>query len=217
MKLQLHIPRQAVQQALAKAEKQARYAAAVALTRVAYQGQRETPDYLDKALDRPTPFTKRGVYVERATPAKLEAVVGFKPVQAQYLRLQEEGGIRPPKARSIALPTAIKLNQFGSIGISELRRLYERAKRGRKATASLKRKLGVSTRVELFVGEPGHGLPPGIYKRVPKALVPLVVFRREPVRYRPRMGWKRWAMSQARDRVAGEFARTFAQAMASAR
>lgn len=207
-------------QFIAQLKRQARqeqFALALALTRTAQIVRDETPDYLDQALDRPTPFSKRGVFVQRATTQKLEAVVGFKDAQAAYLELQEEGGTRQPKRRAVVLPARIKLNQYGNIPRAELRRLYDRAKNDKRATPALKKRLGISSKVDLFVGDPGEGLPPGIYKRLPDALVPLVVFHEGPVRYRPRMGWRRWALRLAGERIAGEWLKARAQAQATAR
>ena len=203
---------------LASVGKQERYAMAVALTRTAQAVRDETPARLDRTLDRPTPFTKRGVYVQRATAQKLEAVVGFMDAQAAYLRYQEEGGRRAPARRVIVLPSRIKLDAYGSIPRAEFMRLYLRAKSDKRATRALSRRLGISSKVDLFIGDPGEGRPSGIWQRVAAGhLVPIVVFREAAVRYKPRLGWVDWGLKQARARIATEYRRALQAALATAR
>lgn len=177
--------------------KQLEFATALALTRTAQVVSRESPAFLERQLDRPTPFTKRGLYVKPARRGDLVAIVGYKDVQAQYLSLQEQGGARAPRRRTIVLPSNVARDQYGNVPPLQLRRLYERAKGDKRATKALGKRLGISNKVDLFVGEPGEGFPPGIYKRVTGGLVPIVVFREQAVRYRPRLGWTPWATRRA--------------------
>lgn len=217
MKLSIDVNAADASAVLKAVVKQAQFAAVVALTRAAQEVRTQTPGYLDRVLDRPTPFTKRGVYVQRATLSNPVAEVGVMDRQAAYLRYQEQGGDRPPARRVIVLPSDIRRDQYGSIPRLQLRRLYDAAKANRRATAAIRRRLGVSRKVDLFVGEPGNGFPPGIYKRVPAGLVPLVVFRDQPVRYRPRMAWVQWASRLAQDGISGHFETAIAGALGSAR
>ena len=103
--------------------KQVNFAAAVALTRTAQDVQRAIPAALEKALDNPTEFTKRGTYIRSARRDRLESEVGFRPVQARYMALQIEGGTVQPKAAGIKLPGNIQLNAFGNIPRGTIARL----------------------------------------------------------------------------------------------
>lgn len=59
-------------------DKQLRFAAAVALTRVAKASQAATYDTMRSVFDRPTPFALRSIKVTPATKAKLEARVALR-------------------------------------------------------------------------------------------------------------------------------------------
>ncbi len=103
--------------------KQLPFAAAQALTRTAQIGRDEVVRGMPAAFDRPTPFTTRGITIISARKTRLEARVLVKDVQAEYLRLQEAGGMRQPKKRAIITPRAVKLNQYGNIPQRGLARL----------------------------------------------------------------------------------------------
>lgn len=217
MKLSIDVKAEHVSAVMKSIVKQAQFAAVVALTRAAQDVREQTPGYLERVLDRPTPFTKRGVYTRRATLSNPVAEVGVMDKQAAYLAYQEQGGRRPPARRVIVLPSDIKRDQYGSIPRLQLRRLYDAARANKRATAAIKRRLGVSRKVDLFIGEPGNGFPPGIYKRVPGGLVPLVVFRSAPVEYRPRMAWAQWAAGAAQDKIGKHFEDALAGALEGVR
>ena len=88
---------------IAGMQKQVKFAAAVALTRTARAVKDAMPDVMNRELDRPTPFTTRGLFVTPARKDKLQAVVGFMERQAAYLKYQIAGGTRTPTARGIKL------------------------------------------------------------------------------------------------------------------
>lgn len=101
---------------IARELKQTRFAAAVALTRTAYQTSQELKDEAEKDLDDPTPFTKRGFRYRKANKKTLEAAVYIAPIQSDYLRWAIVGGRRRARARSgEAIPVNIRLNRFGNI------------------------------------------------------------------------------------------------------
>lgn len=58
--------------------KHIRFGQAVALTRTAQDGRDAEVAEIDRAIDRPTPYTRNAVYVTRATPARPEASFGLK-------------------------------------------------------------------------------------------------------------------------------------------
>ena len=58
--------------------KQIPFATSKALNNVAFDVRRSLQDGLETHLDRPTPYTKRGVQVEKSTKKKLIAEVGFR-------------------------------------------------------------------------------------------------------------------------------------------
>ena len=78
---------------------------------------------LDVRLDRPTPFTKRGLAIKRSTKRRLAGSVFFKPIQSQYLRRLEEGGTRRPKKQAIPVPVRQRVNKYGNMSKGAIQRL----------------------------------------------------------------------------------------------
>lgn len=97
------------------ATKQIPYAAMNTLNTVAFGVRDEEVKALDKHLDRPTPFTKRGYEVVKASRGRLIASVRARQIQAAYLKYQVEGGSRGPKRQAIVLPRAIGVNAYGNM------------------------------------------------------------------------------------------------------
>lgn len=210
---------------LANQQKQVAFAAAKALTQTAKAVQKQIPAFLDKGLDRPTPFTKSGTYLQAARKDKLEAVVGFKDRQASYLKWQVEGGVRSPSKKALRLPSAVQLNQYGNLPNGIIRQLIAVARKESGLAKRTSRRIKVSHQLELFYGDPkdvgNHKFPPGIYKIVKTAsgsqLVPLIVFPQTTAKYKPRLNLEQFA----RPIVAREFDPAFRvalrQALATAR
>lgn len=86
-------------------QKQATYAAAVALTRTAVRGKGDVQDEIQRVFDRPTRWAVQGVMVAPATKAKLESKVWLKDGELssvgipadKFLRAQIFGGKRAHK------------------------------------------------------------------------------------------------------------------------
>lgn len=111
-------------------KKQARFAAAVALTRTAKIAADAEKKEAAKDLDSPTPFTLRGFRFSKATKANLQSSVYIMPIQSQYLAWQIEGGRRQKRARvGEALPVNVAINKYGNIvgrGTGKLKKLISR-------------------------------------------------------------------------------------------
>jgi hypothetical protein len=96
--------------------KQIPFAAAKALTDTAWDAQRAVTRQIPQKLDRPTKFTRGAIGVKRATKRKLISEVFVKPVQAEYLKWQIDGGVRRISGVGTGVPTKNKkLNKFGNI------------------------------------------------------------------------------------------------------
>lgn len=210
--------------------KQVRYAAAVALTRTAGEVKKAMPAVMERELDRPTQFTKGGMFVTRATAATLAATVGFMDRQAGYLKYQIAGGTRTPGRRGIKLPGNIELNTFGNIPKGTIDKLKSAAQNG-QLSGAIKRRLGVARNrrkgaapIQLFFGKPtGRGwekAPVGIWRRVPGEpgkLIPVILFEDTPARYKPRFNFRRAAEDIVRREWDRQFSLAFAEAMRTAR
>lgn len=216
---------------LAGMGRQLAYAASRALNAAARKVADAMPAEIEQSIDRPTPFTKRGVRVLRyANKANLEATVGFMDAQARYMRWQIEGGTRQPGARGIKLPGNITLNTFGNIPKGVIDQLKAAANGGglsntiaRRLQAGGNRRKGAAP-VELFLGQPrGKGwqnAPMGIWRRVegnPGKLVPVVVFEKKAAHYKPRFDFRKKAEAVVDRHWQAEFDAALAEAMRTAR
>lgn len=214
--------------------KQVRFAAAVALTKTAQDVRGEVPAALERALDNPTDFTKRGTYLIAARRDKLEATVGFKDRQARYMALQIAGGVRKPGPGGIKLPGEIQLNAFGNIPRGLIAKLKAAAKDGTLGKA-VSRRLGAqgdrrkgAAPIQLFYGQPrGAGwkdAPVGIWRRIPPAtpggkgkLIPVIVFENTPAVYRAKFDMADVATRTAAKRFGFHFNAAFSTAIKTAR
>ena len=201
---------------------QYRFAVAKALTDTVKAVQAVLPGEMTRVLDRPSAFTRNGVFVKPARKDVLRATVGFKPKQAAYLSWQVEGGMREPDRVALRLPSVVALNESGNIPSGLIRQLIARAKAGRRATKRQAGRFGVSQDLDLFYGEPGDGRPAGIYKRVVISatrhqLVPIVVFPKREARYRVRLDFYGYASLIVERSIATRLAGAWAFAKISAR
>ena len=174
---------------LARFDKQAKFATAVALTRTAFDMQSAIKATMQAQLDRPTRFTLNSTFVRRATRANLQAAVDFRTFAAKgtpawkYLRPLVRGGGRRQKRFERALSVRLgipnlfavpsksaRLNQFGNLSagtivqiLSQVGALSESGFAGNE-TARSRRRAGAN-RTRYFVGRPG-GRALGVYERV---------------------------------------------------
>jgi hypothetical protein len=107
-------------------KKQVPFATAKALTETAREIQREMPKQVEKDLDQPIGFTKRGFYVVSAKKSDLKAIVGIKDIQAGYLGLQVSGGTARPRKRALLSPAGVNLNKYGNMARNKVKQLLAR-------------------------------------------------------------------------------------------
>jgi hypothetical protein len=175
----------------ARMHPQFRFACAKALTDTVRMVQGAMPAELESALDRPTQFTKAGFFIQPARKDNLQAAVGVKDRQAQYMAYQVKGGRRAPTKTALRLPSVVDLNESGNLPANAIKQLVARARAGKRTTKRQAARLKVSSAVDLFYGEPGDGRPAGIYKRVvisPERhqLIPIIVFPKQAASYERR-------------------------------
>ena len=217
---------------IAGAGRQVAYAASRALNATAKKIVEAMPGEMDQDLDRPTPFTRRGVRVLKyANKSTLTAVVGFAPIQAKYMGLQVTGGERRPGPRGIKLPGNITLNSYGNIPKGVIDSLKRAAGGQLNLGSTVERRLGVAgdrrkgaAPVQLFYGIPrGKGwekAPLGIWRRIPGKpgkLVPIVVFPNATARYRKRFDLHGKSVRIVEREWDRQFAAALADAMRTAR
>lgn len=225
MKISVQTNRTQLAAALRGQQKQVDFAVAQALTKTAKAVKESLPAALDEVFDRPTPFTKRGTYLKIATRDNLVAEVGFRDIQAKYLKLQAEGGTYAPGEAGIRLPGNIQLNTFGNIPRGMIAKLKAAAENGQLSAAIAKRLNVQGNRrkgaapLQLFFGVPrGRGwedAPLGIWRRVPGAaggpgkLVPVIVFEDTPAKFKRRLDME----AIARPVVARDFQKNLNEAV----
>lgn len=226
---------EAVRRQFINMEKQVRFAAAVALTKTAKDVQAAVPAALDRALDNPTDFTRRGTFVLMASKNDLAATIGFKDRQAKYMGLQIGGGVRQAGNGGIKLPGEIQLNAFGNIPRGIIAKLKAAAKDGSLGKAVSKR-LGADAKdrrkgaapIQLFYGIPQgpnwKNAPMGIWRRIPPStpggkgkLIPVIVFEKTAAVYKARFDFAGLAKGIAASKFGGHFSESFQRAIATAR
>lgn len=105
--------------------KQIPFATSQAINDTAFDVRKEHQKQLPNYIDRPTPFTKRGVKVKKSNKRDLVGVVYFDKIQAKYMKLQIKGGTRRPDNKVLLVPTAAtKLNQYGNISKAVRNRMF---------------------------------------------------------------------------------------------
>jgi len=198
------------------AKSQLPFAVALAINEVAGQIAKDEQSGLDRDLDRPAPYTKRGLFVARASKRKLTGVVGFKNVQAEYLALQAEGGTRRAKRRAVVVPVNQRLNKYGNMPKGALKRalarpdtfsgkvggvagIWQRPKRSARRTKA---------------GGAGAGRVGATGAR--KGLKLLIAYH-DAVRYKPRLKFGPRAHATARRDIGPAIARQLARAVKTAR
>lgn len=200
MKFSINVKKNSFRESLnKKAKKQIPFAAASALNSTAFKIRRDEQRAMDKHLDRPTPFTKRGVRVRKATKRNLIAYVYIAEIQAGYLKYAVHGGRRKPNKRAIPLPVGQRVNKYGNMPKSAIKRLMANDK--------------------VFSGRP-VGRSPGIYKRMgtkKKPRLRMMVSYQPRATYQERYPFYDVAERRTRRTFRLEYKRAFTRAMRTAR
>ena len=170
------------------------FATAKALTQTAKAVQTKLTAEIERAFDRPTPFTKKAIGIKAARKDTLTAEVFVRDIQAKYLKLQIEGGTRRPIKRALLLPANVALNQYGNMPRNLVKRL-----RGRKDVFSA-----------TINGTPG------LWQRVGRS-VRLLVGYEPQAQYQRRFDFYGIGQREAERRLPANFARALADALRTAR
>ncbi len=173
------------------------FAASVALNNTAGDVHKNETRRLSKVFDRPTPFTRKAYAIRRSTKRRLEARVFVKPIQARYLKKQEEGGTRQAPRRAIVVPQKVRVNKYGNLPKGAVKRNLANPK--------------------VFSGKPnGSARGAGIYKRQGKKLVKLMSYIPR-ARYEARLSFRRSAAKTAGHRFPVHLERALIKAFATRR
>jgi len=167
---------------------------------------------IERAFDRPAPYTKGGTFVARGNRRNPTATVGLidKPKRAnrapvKYLRAQLDGGHRRMAGYEVALrgigalpngwratpADGIKLDSYGNMNRKELREIIGALKSGFRIAAGRGKRAYMKG---YFVALPGQRrtahLRPGVWRSAERngssAIQPVLIFV-ESATYRPRL------------------------------
>lgn len=179
------------------ARRQLPFATSVALNGTAVTIERNSAPDLERRLDRPTPFTRRGLLVLRSSKARPWADVLIRDAQARYLVWAERGGERGPKRRAIPVPVNLRRNACGNM-----------------ARGAVKR---AANRRDVFAPGPASSLAPGLYQRLKGGALSLLVALEPRARYTPHLAFEANAEKTARALFPIALERALRRAFASAR
>lgn len=181
------------------------FACALALTRTAQDGQRAVYSEMDSQWDRPTPFSKRSLYVTPAKKTQLAAAVEIKdqfPAKSsatpdQTYRHQYEGGPRIRKGLERYLTQAglisarewmapgdgAKLDAYGNVSRGQLAQIMSQLRLGLDPaswkTNSTRSKRHRKKSGEMFWSR-GGTLARGIWMRDGRSAKPIMIVVSEP-------------------------------------
>ena len=202
------------------------FAVSNTLNAIAFEGRKHVQSQLKAKLDQPTPYTLRGVQVEKAHKKKaLVAKIGFagqgfgkmqgENLPANYMKYQIAGGIRHPRKRTIMVPTKHqKTNKFGNLARTKYQSL-------------------IADKARYFAGVPTEGskggrkprLGPeasGVWKRLgPKGKrrknIQMMIAFEPQAHYKPRFPFPAIVARHVKRTFQNEFGKAFQKAMKSAR
>ena len=178
------------------------FATALALTKTAQSAQKRIRRELPERFTIRNRFLERNVRIQAATKRRPEAAILWKPPASRSsfskaLALQETGGTRKPKGRTIALPRGVKRGKGGTIGKAQ-------------------RPARVLQRKNVFIQDAKGGA--AIFRRVGRGRPRLLYYlTRRPARIDARWEFRETARDEARRVFKREFGRAFARALASRR
>ena len=108
-------------------KKQVPYATSQALNDTAFDARKAVQVQLPRKLNKPTPWTIRGVRVNKSSKRHLTSSVYFSADRAKYMKFQIDGGTRrTPAGGTIVMPKEIKQNKYGNIPRGKIRKLLQR-------------------------------------------------------------------------------------------
>ena len=152
-------------------------------------------------LDRPTPFSLRGVRYIRSNKRNLVATVYLTEQVDSYLKYQIHGGQRAPKGKAHKIPTKhARRNAYGNLTKGYV-------------NSQIKKK-------KVFSGKPrGGNRPAGIWERTGKnnRLKPLLIWENGSITYNKRFDWYGIGRKYIKQNFDKEFIKAMEQAIKSAK
>ncbi|MBG1232984.1 hypothetical protein [Aestuariivirga litoralis] len=195
-------------------------ATAKALTFAAEAGQKAIKASMTEVFDRPTAYTLNATYIKAATVGNPEAHVylrqfGGKGVSAdRYLLPEIDGGVRHQKSSERQLGPLMRGMRFaipadlvprdgygnvpGRVFTQILSQLRVSSDAMQNQTAGSKRRGKAKGREEYFIPPPGSPLRAGVWKRMGRNVMPVLIFA-DHANYKRRLNFYGVGMAAARD------------------
>lgn len=138
-------------------KKQIPFAASQAINSTLFDARPAMQKQMEQQLDRPTPFTIRGIRVEKATKRSMRGKIYITPVVWEYLQWQVKGGAK--RGGNVVPLASKKLNKYGNIAGKRKGLLKGKAQRfgkvkGKTAVYQDKGRKGAKVSKLLIVIEP---------------------------------------------------------------
>ena len=162
-------------------------------------------------------FTKQGVGIEAARKDTLRSRVFIKPLQAQYLGLEIQGGTRTPSnntrivSRALTLPgVGARLGKAGSLPRGYVAKLAQMAaeKRGPKKGTTVVKFTGA--------GPDGRG-PGGFFLRLPNHHIQRLISFEASTQYKAKFGFEPAVLAVVAANFGGVFAKALSEAVGTAK
>jgi len=191
-------------------KKQIPFAASQALNDTAFDARKAVQVQLPRKLNKPTPWTIRGVRVNKSSKRRLTSAVYFTADRAKYMKFQIDGGTRRrPSGGTIVMPKGIKQNKYGNIPRGKVKKLLQRPD---TFIGTIKGIPGVWQR--------GHISKSGKFSARTKSRasnIRLLVRFEDEATYQPRFPMRKIVHGVARSKFTRHFGRRLASAVRTAR
>ena len=173
------------------------FATSVAINNVAFGLRGWEMAQIPAFLDRPTPFTLRGVRYTKSNKRNLTAFVYLTEPVDEYMKYQIHGGSRPAKRGCVLPSRRVKTNTYGNLPRGKSKTLRKRA--------------------NVFSGKPS-GERAGIWQKTRGGdLKPLLFYEQGTLTYSKRFPWYKIGRKYVRANFDKEFIKAMNRAIKSAR
>jgi len=171
------------------------FAMSQAINDTVAEGREQAQQGMRRDLDRPTPWTQRGVLFRRSSKRNLQGAIYIAPNRWEYLQYQIEGGTERPRRRFIPIGLG-RRNKYGNIP-------------------------GWRTKISKLLAKPDHFQAEingtvGIWQRRRRGLKLVVAFRKQAT-YQPRWRFFRRAEKHVEKRFPIFFQRRLIRALETSR
>lgn len=178
-------------------KKQVPFATSQAINQVAYGLRGWEMAQMPAFLDRPTPFTLKGVRYTKSNKRNLTAFVYLTEPVDKYMKYQINGGNRLAKRGRVLPAIGTKTNAYGNLP------------RGKSKT--------LMSKANVFSGAP-KGKPGGIWQKMRSGRIkPILIYEKGVLTYKKRFDWYGIGKKYIRQNIDRELIKAMNKAIKTAR